>query len=113
MTTSATTTNTENKKRARATKPSKLTIELANKCLAKLGKYWTMTSSSSLMSDGSTQHYFSFVLDSEKAHIITKSEINHIVAFATMVDAFSWYIHKDFDTDNLAIEVSLSTNFGK
>lgn len=112
MTTSAT-TKKESKKRTRATKPSKLTVELANKCLERLGKYWTMTMTSDLMSNGSTQHYFHFVLDCEKAHIITKSEINHIVAFATMVDAFSWYIHKDFDTDNLAIEVSLSTNFGK
>lgn len=107
MTTTAN-TKTESKKSKKAAKPSKFMLELANKCLAKLGDAWSMTIKSSLMYDGTTQHYFYYVMDEKKLSIISARHIRFVAAFAEMVDSYGWYIHKDFETDQLSFEVSVS-----
>jgi len=106
-----TTANTTERKRTtrRAARPSKLLMELAQQTLAKLGDEWTMNIESSLMSEGVTHHNIHYVMDMEKSSIITPSEIKDVIAFASVVNAFGWYVHKDYDTGNLSIEVNIST----
>jgi hypothetical protein len=86
-----------------------LVTALAEKTLERLDvDNWEMSCDSRLMPTGKTHIYFKFTIKEGCVPLVDNSDIKQVMSFATLTEAFQWYITTDFDTKQPQFAVSIA-----